>query len=356
MSRQWIDFLASKGIHYAASGSVDTDAFDDPRYERETALTRNAIYALQDIGTISVEGEDACSFLHAQLTQDLQQLPASRWTRAAWCNAKGRVLALFHVVPQPGGFLLLLPRVLLEPMLKRLRMFVLRSQVTLTDVTDSHVIAGLSGPEASDMLRAINCSVPATGALTCTPPLTVLALGGEPQRFILISPDEVMMDAWQRLTDTATPCGAHAWNLLDILNGEPSVVPETQERFVPQMLNLHWLSGVSFRKGCYPGQEVVARMQYLGRLKQRLYLAEIDQAATPAAGAPVYADGSNQAAGTVVNASPHPHGGQVLLAVLRIDAAETAVLRLEPSQGAPLHLLELPYSIDTPLTGERSPA
>lgn len=339
-----------------APESADVDAFGDPGDERATALTRDAIYALDDIGIISVEGDDARAFLHAQLTQDMHQLPSSRWTRAAWCNAKGRALALFRVVPQVEGFQLLLPRVLIEPLLTRLRMYVLRSQVTLADATERHVITGLSGPKTPDLLRAIGCAAPTPGTTTRAASLSVLALGGELQRFMLIGPDTAVITAWRRLAEAATPCGMHAWNLLDVMGGEPVVFPETQDRFVPQMLNLHWLDGINFRKGCYPGQEVVARMQYLGQLKRRLYLAAVDLTDTPAPGAPVFAEDSDQAAGTVVNASPHPDGGQVLLAVLRIDAAESSVLRLAPKQGAALRLLKLPYSVDSATPGAGAPA
>jgi len=341
----WQRFLLKAGAHDGGPEGSAGESFGDARAEQRAALTRSALYALPELGVIHVEGADAREFLHGQLTQDLLNLEAGRWTRAAWCSAKGRALAVFRVIPQDQGFDLLLPAALVPPVLARLRLFVLRSRVELSDDTETRPAVGLSGTDAGTLLRQSDYAAPSPGHVRHAGEVSILGLDGSPPRFILLGPTAQMVDAWQALVRDARPCGMAAWNLLEVINGEPTVLAQTQDRFVPQMLNLHWLDGINFRKGCYPGQEVVARMQYLGHLKRRMFLASVERDGPVAPGEAVHTAGNSQAVGSVVNASPHPQGGQWLLAVLRIDAAESQALRLGSPQGEPLHLRELPYTV-----------
>ena len=343
----WQNFLLKAGAQDGGPESGLAASFGDARAEQCAALSDNALYALPELGVIHVEGADAREFLHGQLTQDLLRLDAGRWTRAAWCSAKGRALAVFRVVPQDQGFDLLLPAALVEPVLTRLRLFVLRSRVELSDDTETRPAVGSSGAGAAALLRKLGHEAPAAGCVRRAGDMSILGLDGSPPRFVLVGPTAQMIDAWQALVRDARPCGMAAWNLLEVINAEPAVLPQTQDRFVPQMLNLHWLDGVNFRKGCYPGQEVVARMQYLGQLKRRMFLASVERDGPVAPGEAIHAAGNSQSVGSVVNASPHPQGGQWLLAVLRIDAAESQALRLGSPQGEPVHLRELPYAVES---------
>jgi len=149
---------------------------------------------------------------------------------------------------------------------------------------------------------------------------------------------------WQALCKKATPVGAPVWDWLRLSAGIPMIVTATQEQFVPQMVNLEVIGGVSFQKGCYPGQEIVARSQYLGKLKRRMFLAHTDSDARP--GDNLYSpDMEGQATGMVVNAAPSPEGGYDLLAVVQVESARTQELRLGGLGGASLALKPLPYSL-----------
>ncbi len=303
---------------------------------------------LPDLAVIRVAGADARAFLHAQLTRDIEHLPAGQWARAAWCNAKGRVLALFRVLPWGDEcFDLILPAELAERVVKRLSMFVLRSRVELSAGADQWALAGVAGTRASTVLADAGCTLPPRGRFTRTGELCVIALAGEPGRFLLLAPPPAMDALQARLAGHVRTGDHREWRLLDILGGEPNVFSATSEQFVPQMLNLHWLDGISFNKGCYPGQEIVARTHYLGQLKRRLYLASASTPETPAPATPIHAAGAEQAIGSVVDAAAHPSGGQRLLAVLRIDAAEAEGLHLGAPDGPGLELLPLPYPTDT---------
>jgi folate-binding protein YgfZ len=200
---------------------------------------------LNRYGLLSVTGADARDFLHAQLTNDIENLPADRAALAGWCSAKGRLLATFLVIPSPDGFLLQLSRDLAAPVAKRLSMFVLRSKVKVTDESDSWAQYGVwdssPGPEVQWEGAVGTVKVDAGRFLK-------LGKGFELQA---TKPEE-------------------AWTLDEIRAGRPLITAATQDQFVPQMVNLETLGGVNFQKGCYPGQEIVARAQYRGQVKRRM--------------------------------------------------------------------------------------
>ena len=200
---------------------------------------------LNRYGLLAVTGADARDFLHAQLTNDIEKLPADRAALAGWCSAKGRLLATFLVIPSHDGFLLQLSRDLAAPVAKRLSMFVLRSKVKVTDESDQWNQYGLWGPlEGAD--------VQWEGAVG-----TVKVDAG---RFLKLGKG-------LELTETKAE---EAWALEEIRAGRPLITAATQDQFVPQMVNLETLGGVNFQKGCYPGQEIVARAQYRGQVKRRM--------------------------------------------------------------------------------------
>lgn len=278
------------------------------------------------LGAIAVTGADAADFLQAQLSNDVLHLDAGHGRLAAWCDAKGRAQAVPWVLRRGDDFLLLLPETLVTPVMRRLRLFVLRARVELRDAVDELVVHGLiGGPAAEPPLSRL-----APGAVHRDGERQYLALpGSEPRCFAIAPPDSAPAAA-----------DALAWRRADILAGLPQIHPETQGRFVPQMLNLHWLDGIDFHKGCYPGQEVVARLQYRGRLTRRMFRGVLNAADTPAPGTPV-TDAESGVRGEVVEAAPGPDG-QDLLAVLRIDATD-GPLRIG---NAELTLAPLPYSTD----------
>lgn len=292
---------------------------------------------LSQYGMLSCTGDEARAFLHAQLTSDIASLGADGARRAGWCSAKGRLLATFLVIPQDDGFLLQLSRDLVLPVAKRLAMFILRAKVRLADASGDWSQIGVWGVSAPARLGALGLQAPVTDlAVTRSARGIVVRLGA--QRFLALVP------AAQReaAPATAADAGAGDWAIEEIRAGQPMVVQATQDLFVPQMVSLERLGAVDFKKGCYPGQEVVARTQYRGVLKRRMVRARVSAAAAPAMD--VFAeDAPGQASGTVVNAAPAPEGGHELLAVVQIGSLESAsVLRLGAPDGPQLELLPLP--------------
>jgi len=247
-------------------------------------------------GILSVTGEQAREFLHAQLTNDVANLPQDRAALAGWCSAKGRLLASFLVVPVDGGFLLQLSRDLAPAIAKRLSMFVLRSKVRVADESDAWTQMGIWGEIAG---------LPPTLLATSNADSVLTVRMGDAR-------------ALRFSKDSGAPSGAAQvpearWNLEEIRAGRPLITAATQDLFVPQMVNYETLGAVNFQKGCYPGQEVVARAQYRGQVKRRMKRFE-----APAGTA--LQPGQDYAGGTVVDAAPAPHAVEVL-AVVPVEGA-----------------------------------
>lgn len=291
---------------------------------------------LSGLALIRVRGADAAAFLDGQLTQQVGDLDADHSALAAWCDAKGRALTLLRVWRANDEFILQLPTELVEPVLDRLRMYVLRSRVELDDAGSNLSQYGLCTDDPHGTLAG-QIPVPASAGDVCRrDALTVLALPGQPLRYCLIGEPQALDDLRSQLPVADEIQAERDWRLAGIRAGLPQIHAATQQLFVPQMLNLHWLGGVDFHKGCYPGQEVVARLQFRGKLKRRLFRAGCAAAAVP--GDLVLAtDGSRE--GIVVDAALADSGGHELLAVLRVAAVATDLV----IDGKPLTLLDLPY-------------
>ena len=316
----------------------------DPR-QAEAALLEPVHAPLAELGVIAVTGDDAARFLHGQLTNDVEHLAADRLALAGYCTAKGRLLATFRIWRDERAVFLLLPRELLPGVLKRLSMFVLRAKAKLVDESADWHVSAVFGRGAEARLRALGDAVPAATGECIRSGLTRLArLHGSPrvpERFLVLSPAAQAEQLAARLTDLpAVDSGAFWWSEVDA--GVPTVFAATQEKFVPQMVNFEVVGGVSFGKGCYPGQEVVARSQYRGKLKRRMQLAHCAAATT--AGADVFAEGDAEAAGTVVMSATSPEGGFDLL--FECPQEKTAApLHLGTAGGPALEVRALPYEL-----------
>lgn len=278
---------------------------------------------LSRYGMLSASGEDARAFLHAQLTNDILRLPADRAALAGWCSAKGRLLASFLVVPRDAGFLLQLARDLAPSVAKRLAMFVLRAKVKIADESDGIGQLGLWGDESEVRLASMGLELPKA-------PFAVAALGGltavrfAVDRFLLVGGAAALERAERELGLPLT--GEDAWALQEIRAGRPFISAATQDHFVPQMVNLEQLGGVDFQKGCYPGQEIVARTQYRGQLKRRMVRARAPAGTDLRPGQDLFADDlPGQPSGTVVDAAR----GE-LLAVLPLAFSGASVFRVSP--------------------------
>jgi folate-binding protein YgfZ len=291
-------------------------------------------------GLIALTGEEAQTFLHGQITNDLRGLSPDRAVFAGYCSAKGRMLANFLVFKRGADILIMLPESLREALQKRLTMFIMRSKAKARDAGGEWVRLGLSGTGAEAALTAAIGAAPGGDIMAMVHTEQAFAIRLGANRFdIFVAPDHAA-DLWQKLAAQARPVATAAWDWLMVDAGIPAIVPETQDQFVPQMANMVELGAVNFQKGCYPGQEIVARSQYLGTQKRRLYLAHVEAAAKP--GDAVFATG-DQAAGQVANAAPAPNGGYDVLAVMQISAYHTGDVRLGGVGGPKLAFRPLAY-------------
>lgn len=306
--------------------------------------TQPVVMVLDHLGVIQASGADAQAFLQGQLSNDIRELADSRFQISAYCNPKGRMLAQFFVIPDGDSFLLLLPRELLTATLQRLKMFVLRSQVSLEDVSEQRICLGLSNVDRQLLGDPVLPDV--DYQLAGKPGVLAGKVPAPVARYLLVTTSAEAPAVWRALSANCRQAGAAVWHWLDIQAGLPSVWLQTREEFVPQMLNLELINGVNFKKGCYPGQEIVARMHYLGKPKRRMYRLSLADAHTPAPGTDIYAaDGDEQSAGKVVLAQPGPDGTE-LLAVVQVEKATTAQLHLGAKDGPLLTLAELPYPLE----------
>lgn len=350
MHREWITFLQNQQANIDGQGHISFASNID---EAQAVKNASVIADLSPLGVIRISGEDAADFLQGQFSNDVKQLDEQSVQLSSYCNPKGRILASFWLFQNNDTFYMLLPADTLAATLKRLRMFVLMSKVSLEDVSEEFVCIGLAGSDSEHALQQQLGSNP-TGTSTAIHhgDTSILRLPGERPRYLVVGTTTEIQTLWLALIEKCTPIGYQAWQLIDIEAGLPSVYIDNVEAFVPQMLNLHAIDGVSFKKGCYPGQEIVARMYYLGKLKRRMYRAHINTNTPPQAGEDVFApdSGSGQGTGRVVMASPTADGGFEVLAVVQVSSAEQDDVHLQSVDGPKLDFIDLPY--DVPLERE----
>lgn len=301
---------------------------------------------LDDLSLLRFAGEDARAFLHGQLTCDVANLAADASVPGAYCTPKGRALATFRLWSQDGACLLQLPTALAAPILKRLSMYILRAKVKAADASAEFTQHGLAGDGCAGFLQEWLGVAPSRAGHVVSGDRG-LAIGLPGDRALLVTPTAHMDDLAARLA--ATTAGTREdWQGHDIAAGLATVLPPTQEQFVPQMLNLDAIGGVSFNKGCYPGQEIVARMHYLGRLKERLYRLRAPAGAQAGPGDKLYGvDLGEQAAGMVTNAARRADGTLDLLAVVHASSVSAGPLMLHGREGPTLTVETLPYSLPT---------
>jgi folate-binding protein YgfZ len=309
----------------------------------DLALGAPVAVRLSDWGVIRAKGDDAATFLNGQLTQETVKLDLGQARLAGYCSPKGRLLASFVMWrTAPDEILLACSADLLAPTLKRLSMFVLRARCKLTDASAEIALWGVALPGLlhDDAEHPIPAAPYATSSVGGGTAIRLADAAGATRVLWAAAPDAI--PPW---ASTSSP---DVWNWLEVQSGVPRIVASTVEAFVPQMVNLELVGGVNFQKGCYPGQEIVARSQYRGTLKRRMVLAE--GAAAAAAGAEVFAaaDPEQPAGQIVLSASlPHPEGGArhaVLIEVKRA-LAEAGELHVGAADGPVVRLRALPYEI-----------
>jgi folate-binding protein YgfZ len=318
------------------------------------AVGPDFVAPLTDLGFVAFRGEEAASFLHNQLTNDVEHLGAGDVRLAGYCTPKGRLLATMLLWKTGDAILLALPRELLPSIQKRLQMYVMRSKVKLQDMSEEQAILGLSGNNAAMLLQRWFPEMPAQPYTKVDNDMgTLMRLaddGAGTARYQWIALNDIAIAAWPQLLEILPTACPGSWHLGDIQAGVPMVTAATQEKFVPQMINFELIGGVNFKKGCYPGQEIVARSQYLGKLKRRMMLATIDAAGNDAmsaikAGAEVFSsEDPEQPCGTIVNVASDSSGRISCLTEIKLAAPETGAIHAVSANGPLLHFHPLPYS------------
>lgn len=342
MKPEWKSLLEDVGAEFADDKVIN---YGNEERERRIITTGENLCDLSHLGLIAVYGEQAAEFLQNMLSNDIHEVTHTHSQLNSLCTQKGRMLANFRIFKRGETYYLRLPQELLEATLKRLNIFVLMSKVTLEDASNALVRFGYAGPEADKELNAFLGSIPAAvDEVTDNSGVTVIRVPGTLPRYELYGELEKMESLWNHLNVKSAPVGHDAWALLDILAGVPTIFSTTTEAFVPQMTNMQLLNGLSFKKGCYPGQEIVARMQYLGKLKRRMYLLAIEGKNIPLSGDEVFDTEGAQPVGQIVDARRNSDGGISALAVLQISSAEKEGLRV--GDGQSITLAELPYAFE----------
>ncbi|MEY3219758.1 MAG: hypothetical protein RIT27_1115 [Pseudomonadota bacterium] len=335
MKTQWQHYLQTLNAQFDDQGFVAH--FGDPHIESKAAFEKAVWCDLSHIGIIEISGEDAQTFLQGQLTNDVRQVSLEKSQLTAWCNAKGRVLATFRLWKKENAFYLVLPQDNIAAVLKRLSMYVLRSKVKLREMTDEMHAIGLSG-NFNQLLNLPDQE----NSVSFQEDKWILRLSGKKPNWLVISTTEGLQKFTQSLDKSVISAGKAVWDLLEILNGIPQITSTTTDLFTPHMLNLQAIEGVSFKKGCYVGQEIVSRTQYLGKVKRRIFLAKV-ASQTPTIGDNLVVEGEENTA-QIVNVAPHFDGDCYLLAVISNAAVEMNKVHL--SSGEPLIFLDLPYAVE----------
>ncbi|MBB3211994.1 hypothetical protein FHW67_001262 [Herbaspirillum sp. Sphag1AN] len=350
VSAPWLSFLTQQGASIASPDSTNGTETLQLAEAAATPFPKQFIAPLTELGLIALHGDDAASFLHNQLTNDVERLDLGSARLAGYCTPKGRLLASFLMWKDADHIWLQLPRTLLPAIQKRLQMFVLRAKVKLSDQSDQRVALGLVGDTAAQVLLQWFPNLPAQAyAKIDNQHGTLIRLEDSRQapRYQWILPADQAQDYWAQVTSVLRAAPGRAWRLSDIYAGIPVITKATQEQFVPQMINFELVGGINFKKGCYPGQEIVARSQYLGKLKRRSLLALV--AATAQAGSEVFSSADpGQPCGMIVNAEPADDGQSACLVELKLAATENGSIHLGTPDGPVLQLQALPYALTEP--------
>ena len=311
-------------------------------------ITSTLYTTLAAMSCYEISGEDAQSFLQSQFTNDVNDISATQGQLNSYCTPKGRMMAIFYLCQWQNNYYLIIPKEIASAVMQRIQMYIMRAKVTITDRSDQLQLNALFGQQAEQTITALKISAPTKDYQTSAFEYGLcMRIPGIVPRYIIISNEQFSADLTNLSTDDLGLSTVEYWQWLDIMSGIPMVYTETQEAFVPQMANLELINGVSFSKGCYPGQEVVARLHYLGNANRRMYRISTAASVDLKCGDDIYAADSekNQAIGQVVSAIATNEEEITALAVLRVEAAENNQLAISSLTGPKAEVMSLPYEI-----------
>jgi folate-binding protein YgfZ len=317
---------------------------------QDTSLqTSSFICSGDDLGMILVTGEDAADFLQNQLSNDIELIDETRYQMSSYSTPKGRMLAIFRVIQISNGYILFTPKSIVITTLQKLQLYVVNARVNLADAS-AHFARMIIQTDSSE-IEGMETLPTQTGSVYQDD--SIISLQLEPvnkqSRFLVCCLSfEQIRELWLSLAKTLKLGSFKSWQLSEINAAIPVIYPDTVEEFVLQMTNLNQLDGVSFKKGCYPGQEIVARMQYLGKLKRRMFLSRFKSDQCPLPGDNLVTEGKDivDGSGKIVDAVMDDDGYCHCLYVAQIPKAESAQLRLLKTPDIKFSPADLPYSID----------
>lgn len=342
----WLSTLQLAGA-VMTPGTAITRDYGHPDVELCAARDGNIISDLSHYRALHVTGDDAQQFLNNLLSSDIRQLQIGDCQYSTLSTPKGRMLASMIIARIESEYLLIMPASVAEAIQRKLSMYILRSKVQITSQADDEILIGIAGKKTTETLNTLLGSRMEDSMHASFGEGYMVMNIGNACAIFLASP-AISGNLFNELkAKSFTPAGEHAWNWRWIQQGFTWIYPETQEQFVAQMANMECIGAVSFTKGCFPGQEIVARTQYLGKLKRRLYLVHINcSAATAQRGTALYsAELPGQAIGMIADAALAPGGGVDALVVVQSSCWEYGVV-LGSENGPQLVLKSLPYSID----------
>ena len=331
MQTEWKEFLLTQGAELERD--IVTGFNTDSGGEIGNVLSENTIMPLSGLSILEICGEDANSFMNGQFTTDIMKLHDKAVQLSSWCNPKGRVISIFFIFRSGESYYLFLPRELKESFCKRLQMYILRAAVTIQDRDEDFVCIGVRGDNVDSLL-----ALPNTMGFKLADTVK--------QRALIFGESITMQNLWGKLSSEYSPVGTDCWQLFNTNAGMPWVTSETSEEYLPQELNLDLVEGLDFNKGCYPGQEIVARVHYRGQVKRRGTLATASKTHKTATASKLYVQEKESPIGSVLNSSQHPDDQQQLFCVIDNNYLHSEKIHLGSHDGALLTLRPLPYSIE----------
>jgi folate-binding protein YgfZ len=338
MNNDWKNFLSPR------DASHDNNASDNAKAIKSTVLCDLSQYS-----TLVIAGDDAVSFMQGQFTNDVEKIDADNSQMNGFCNKKGRMIANFRLFKHQQNHFLSIKNDLVDLSIEHLQHYILRAHVAVQDVSEQLIHLGLSGPDSpallAEFIKTVNEEV---DSVSYNDNYIAIRVAGLQARYEIFCSLEHAKTLWEKLSAKIDVIDASSWDYLNIQAGLPYIDSHTSGEFVPQMVNMELINGVSFTKGCFTGQEIVARMHYLGKLKKRCYKIHIATEDRPNAGDKLFAENARagQNTGAIIMAEKNPESGYDALAVIQIADTESKLF-LYGADGPTVFVRELPYSFDS---------
>lgn len=339
MNSDWNTYLQSNGHLTNIAASADNHKAD----------TATILCELSQFSLIVIAGNDAAKFMQGRFTNDVNLIDENTSQMNAFCNNKGRMIANFRTFKYQGNYFLSIKNDLAEISIQHLQKYILRAHVAIQDVSDQLIAIGISGENATELLSSyIDDLRQEVDSVSHNADYIAVRVAGRQPRYEVFCSLEHAKTLWQTLSQQAEVVNPSVWDYLNIHAGLPFIDADTSEEFVPQMANMDLINGVSFTKGCYTGQEIIARMHYLGKLKKRCYKIHVDSETKPANGDKLFAENATagQNTGAIIQSEKNPESGYDALAVIQIADAQ-ANLFVHDADGPKVTIEELPYGLDT---------